>query len=156
MVSVKGLPFAGKTRNIFCLSMQYIIFLPADCKVFISLICLICRQPALEYYTQIRSLAEKLYAALSESLGLRPNELFEAVGEYTGTSMYIHYYPVCPDPSLTLGMGEHSDVVSFTILLQDEVGGLQVLKDDKWIAVKPIANALAINIGDQIEVIPIE
>ncbi|KAJ7946239.1 gibberellin 2-beta-dioxygenase 8 [Quillaja saponaria] len=42
----------------------------------------------------------------------------------------------------------HTDSDFLTILHQDQVGGLQLVKDGKWIAVKPNPNALIINIGD--------
>ncbi|KAJ8447857.1 hypothetical protein Cgig2_011992 [Carnegiea gigantea] len=35
----------------------------------------------------------------------------------------------------------------------DQVGGLQMLKGDEWIDVQPLANAIVINTGDQIEVL---
>uniref|UniRef100_A0A803M232 Fe2OG dioxygenase domain-containing protein n=1 Tax=Chenopodium quinoa TaxID=63459 RepID=A0A803M232_CHEQI len=35
-----------------------------------------------------------------------------------------------------------------TILYQDQVGGLQLVKDGKWISVKPNPEALIVNIGD--------
>eukprot|EP00249_Psilotum_nudum_P014946 c25084_g1_i1 orf=406-1545(-) len=113
----------------------------------------VCRDAALEYSEQIRSLSEKMYAVLSESLELDSNSLYQATGRNSELYLSIHYFPPCPDPTLTLGINEHSDIASFTILLQDDVGGLQVLKDDKWISVKPIPGALAINLGDQLEIL---
>ncbi|MBA0807880.1 hypothetical protein Gohar_023657 [Gossypium harknessii] len=42
----------------------------------------------------------------------------------------------------------HTDSDFLTILHQDQVGGLQLVKDGQWIAVKPNPEALVINIGD--------
>jgi isopenicillin N synthase-like dioxygenase len=39
-----------------------------------------------------------------------------------------------------------------SVLLQDETGGLQVKKGNKWVGVAPVPNALVINIGDQLQV----
>ncbi|MBA0689562.1 hypothetical protein Goari_007285, partial [Gossypium aridum] len=40
-----------------------------------------------------------------------------------------------------------------TLLLQvNEVEGLQIKKDEKWVPVKPIPGALIVNIGDIIEI----
>ncbi|KAK6940699.1 LOW QUALITY PROTEIN: Isopenicillin N synthase-like, Fe(2+) 2OG dioxygenase domain, partial [Dillenia turbinata] len=62
------------------------------------------------------------------------------------------YYPICPDPSLnSLGMGKHTDPHFLTILLQDNVGGLQVLHQDHWVDVFPLEGALMVNMGDFIQ-----
>ncbi|URE07237.1 hypothetical protein MUK42_19740 [Musa troglodytarum] len=67
--------------------------------------------------------------------------------------MAINYYPKCPQPQLTYGLPAHTDPNALTILLPDpDVAGLQVLKDGRWIAVDPLANAFVINIGDQLQV----
>ncbi|CAA0813071.1 2-oxoglutarate (2OG) and Fe(II)-dependent oxygenase superfamily protein [Striga hermonthica] len=48
--------------------------------------------------------------------------------------------------------GAHTDPNTLTILLQDaEVMGHQLLKDGKWMTVKPIPNAFVVNIGDQLQ-----
>ncbi|GAB2224782.1 hypothetical protein Droror1_Dr00005555 [Drosera rotundifolia] len=48
----------------------------------------------------------------------------------------------------------HSDSTATTILLQvNEIAGLQVKKDGKWILVNPLPNAFVVNIGDIMEVI---
>ena len=65
----------------------------------------------------------------------------------------LNYYPPCPQPDLTYGLPGHSDLNLITILLQaDDVSGLQVSKDGKWIAVDPVPNTFIINVGDQIQV----
>lgn len=71
-----------------------------------------------------------------------------------GSQMLVaNFYPPCPEPELTLGMHPHSDYGFLTLLLQDEVEGLQIQFQGKWVTVQPIPNAFVINIGDHLEVI---
>jgi gibberellin 2-oxidase len=46
----------------------------------------------------------------------------------------------------------HTDTSFLTILYQDQVGGLQLMKDGKWFLVKPNPQALVINFGDLFQV----
>nr|GEV99020.1 non-heme dioxygenase N-terminal domain-containing protein [Tanacetum cinerariifolium] len=64
----------------------------------------------------------------------------------------IQLLPPCPWPGKVLGVKPHADGSTITVLLQDkEVESLQLLKDDKWVGVSIIRDALTINVGDQIE-----
>ncbi|PNX62330.1 feruloyl CoA ortho-hydroxylase 1-like protein, partial [Trifolium pratense] len=68
----------------------------------------------------------------------------------------MNYYPACPNPDLTVGVGRHSDAGTITVLLQDGIGGLYVKeeKDDgkeEWLEIPPIPGALVINVGDALE-----
>ncbi|GMI67593.1 gibberellin 20 oxidase 2 [Hibiscus trionum] len=66
-----------------------------------------------------------------------------------GTSiMRCNYYPPCKNPGVTFGTGPHCDPNSITIIHQDQVGGLEILAGDKWLAVTPRPDAFTINIGD--------
>ncbi|KAL2540313.1 2-oxoglutarate (2OG) and Fe(II)-dependent oxygenase superfamily protein [Abeliophyllum distichum] len=104
-----------------------------------------------KYCIQIRNLGLRLEQAISESLGLEKDCIKNILGQQ-GQHMAINYYPACPEPELTYGLPAHADPNALTILLQDtQVAGLQVLKDGKWIGVKPLSNALVINIGDQLQ-----
>ncbi|KAK4732528.1 hypothetical protein R3W88_025516 [Solanum pinnatisectum] len=47
-----------------------------------------------------------------------------------------------------MGAMQHSDGDFITVLLQDEIGGLQVLHQNQWVNVPPIPGALIVNIGD--------
>ena len=72
------------------------------------------------------------------------------------TMIRVNRYPPCPLPENCLGLGSHSDPHALTILLQDHVGGLQILKsDNKWVGIRPIPTSFVINIGDTLEVIHI-
>jgi isopenicillin N synthase-like dioxygenase len=106
-----------------------------------------------EYCKEVRDLGFRLYAAISESLGLDKDYIKKVLGEQE-QHMAVNFYPKCPSPELTYGLPAHTDPNALTILLMDEqVAGLQVLKEGKWIAVNPRPNALVINLGDQLQVI---
>ncbi|CAK9178219.1 unnamed protein product [Ilex paraguariensis] len=106
-----------------------------------------------EYAKRLRVVADKLFESLSLGLGLERDEFKEAVGgDDLIYLMKINYYPPCPRPDLALGLVAHTDMSSFTILVPNEVPGLQVFKDDHWYDVNYIPNALIIHIGDQVEV----
>ncbi|OVA19910.1 Oxoglutarate/iron-dependent dioxygenase [Macleaya cordata] len=103
------------------------------------------------YCQEVRQLGFRLLEAVSESLGLEGDHIEKMLGDQ-GQHMAINYYPPCPQPDLTYGLPAHTDPNTITILLQDqEVAGLQVLKDGQWIAVNPHPNAFVVNIGDQLQ-----
>ncbi|KAJ6321724.1 hypothetical protein OIU77_011742 [Salix suchowensis] len=56
-------------------------------------------------------------------------------------------------PELTVGVGRYSDVSTLTVLLQRDIGGLYVRRDnDSWIHV-PLANgSIVINVGDALQI----
>ena len=103
------------------------------------------------YSDEMKGLAQKLMGLISESLGLRGSYIEEAVGELY-QNITISYYPPCPQPDLTLGLQPHSDMGVITLLIQDDVGGLEVLKDDQWITVDPLSDAILVILADQTEV----
>nr|CAD1837220.1 unnamed protein product [Ananas comosus var. bracteatus] len=62
-----------------------------------------------------------------------------------GQILLCHYYPPCPEPELAIGTSPHSDSGFLTVLLQDHIGGLQILHDGEWVDVAPIPGALVVN-----------
>lgn len=65
----------------------------------------------------------------------------------------LNYYPPCPQPELVIGIAPHSDPVALTLLLHgNDVQGLEVCQNGKWIPIKPVKNAFVVNVGDILEV----
>nr|CAB3500294.1 unnamed protein product [Digitaria exilis] len=103
------------------------------------------------YCKEVRELGFRLYAAISESLGLEASYMKDTLGEQE-QHMAVNFYPRCPEPELTYGLPAHTDPNALTILLMDQdVAGLQVLHGGKWVAVNPKPGALIVNIGDQLQ-----
>ncbi|KAG6521154.1 hypothetical protein ZIOFF_018220 [Zingiber officinale] len=112
-----------------------------------------------EYRTEVKKLAEKLMETMEENLGLEKGTF---KNQFTGNDEHepffgtkVSHYPPCPRLDLVeLGLRPHTDAGGVILLFQDDrVGGLQILKDGEWVDVQPLANAIIINTGDQIEVV---
>ncbi|PKI57360.1 hypothetical protein CRG98_022205 [Punica granatum] len=109
-----------------------------------------------EFAAEIEKLAEHLLDLFCENLGLEKGYLKKAFygsrGPTFGTK--VSNYPPCPQPELIKGLRAHTDAGGIILLFQDDkVGGLQLLKDGKWIDVPPMCHSIVINLGDQLEVI---
>ena len=116
------------------------------------------RQAVLDYSKNTKFLYLMLTEAILESLGLKDitkneneNDEFR---EFKDESQLIvvNCYPACPEPDLTLGLPPHSDYGLLTLLLQDEVQGLQIQYEGRWVTVEPLPDSLVVNIGDHLEV----
>ncbi|KAJ1395808.1 Oxoglutarate/iron-dependent dioxygenase [Sesbania bispinosa] len=108
----------------------------------------VCRDILLEYGTNIMKLGIALSELLSEALGLHSFHLKD-MGCTEGLISLCHYYPPCPELELTMGTTKHSDSCFFTVLLQDHIGGLQALYQDKWIDIPPVPGALVLVTNDR-------
>lgn len=119
---------------------------------------------AVNYAKDTKKLFLIVVEAILESLGLTTinnnnNKTIEEdeddiMKEFENGSqlMVINCYPACPEPNLTLGMLPHSDYGFLTLLLQDQVPGLQIQFQDKWLTIQPIPNSFVVNVGDHLEV----
>ncbi|CAJ2660011.1 gibberellin 2-beta-dioxygenase 8-like isoform X2 [Trifolium pratense] len=99
------------------------------------------------FATRMATLAENLAEILALKLNMKSNHFQE---NYLPPSSFLRLnrYPPCPISSKVYGLLPHSDTSFLTILNQDSVGGMQLMKDGKWVDVKPNPRALVINIGD--------
>ncbi|KAJ4981482.1 hypothetical protein NE237_032319 [Protea cynaroides] len=100
-----------------------------------------------EFAAIVSSLAHLIAEILAENLGLK--SLFFKENCLPNTSyLRMNRYPPCPLPGKVFGLTPHTDTDFLTIVYQDQVGGLQLVKDGRWVTVKPNPEALIINIGD--------
>ncbi|CAI9115484.1 OLC1v1016393C1 [Oldenlandia corymbosa var. corymbosa] len=113
-----------------------------------------------EYRAELKKLGEKVMEIMDENLGLPKGYIKKAFngGENEEESAFfgtkVSHYPPCPNPEKVIGLRAHTDAGGVILLFQDdEVGGLQILKDGEWIDVQPLPNSIVINTGDQIEVL---
>ena len=88
--------------------------------------------------------------AIAMGLQLKEN-YFDAMFADPSAWTAMWYYPRHSCESDSWGVGPHTDHEVLTMVLQDEVGGLQVKTDDGvWVDVPPIPGSLSPNIQIQI------
>ncbi|KAF6160745.1 hypothetical protein GIB67_035946 [Kingdonia uniflora] len=100
-----------------------------------------------EFATAMSELARLLAGILATNLG-HSRGAFEEICNESTCFIRLNRYPRCLIASEMSGLVAHTDSDFLTILYQDQVGGLQLMKDSKWVAVKPNPDALIVNIGD--------
>ena len=114
-----------------------------------------------KHFSLCEQLSQKIMEAICFSFDLPKAHLAGAFKPYHTSFLRINYYPV-DDPlsdlegvyngDADLGIHHHSDAGAVTVLLQDDVSGLEVFKDGVWHVVQPIEGAFVINIGDMMQV----
>ncbi|KAL5539444.1 hypothetical protein UlMin_044984 [Ulmus minor] len=105
-----------------------------------------------EYSVNIKKLTEEISKAMAKSLNLEENSFLNQFGEESTLKVRFNYYSRCQRPDLVLGLRPHADGTGYTIILQDEVEGLQTLKDEQWFTIPTISDALLVLMGDQMEI----
>ncbi|CAJ1951211.1 unnamed protein product [Sphenostylis stenocarpa] len=112
----------------------------------------------MEYEAAMKKLAAKLMCLVLASLGISKEDIKWAgpPGDFSGAcaALHLNSYPSCPDPDRAMGLAAHTDSTLLTILHQNNVSGLQVLKDGEgWEAVPPLPGGLVINVGDLLHIL---
>ncbi|KAH7862949.1 hypothetical protein Vadar_011444 [Vaccinium darrowii] len=103
------------------------------------------------YSVEVRNLGLRILDLICEGLGLEAGYFKGGLSQ--GHMMSLNHYPPCPDPTLVLGLPKHGDPFTLTLLNQGDVPGLQVLKDEQWVAVDPLPNAFVVNINHMLQII---
>lgn len=103
-----------------------------------------------DYFCAMETLSSDILKVFTLALRL-PKDFFEEKISYHRSALRLLNYPEqtrAPEPN-QIRAGEHTDYGSITILLQDKVGGLQVLDRQKqWRDVEPMADSFVVNLGD--------
>ncbi|GAB4835312.1 hypothetical protein Ancab_039505 [Ancistrocladus abbreviatus] len=115
----------------------------------------VCKDAALNYFNRVQVIVRKLYDILLKGLNLKGFDESKKSLLMAWIAVNFNYYPYCPNPELTVGVGRHSDGSALTVLLQDDIGGLYVRapEGDSWIHVPPTKGALVVNIGDMVQLL---
>jgi len=103
------------------------------------------------YYQELYQLGKRIFQAFALALDLPENYFEDKITKPLAQLRLLRYPPqVGTIDQQQIGTGAHSDYECFTILMQDGVGGLQVLNSSgEWIAAVPIQGTFVVNIGDQ-------
>lgn len=64
----------------------------------------------------------------------------------------VYRYLRCSAAEQRWGIHEHTDSSVLSIIHQDQVGGLQVFKNNQWLDVEPIHDTLIVSLGDMMQV----
>jgi isopenicillin N synthase-like dioxygenase len=86
-----------------------------------------------------------------EGLGINPND-FDVYKRDMQAVLRANYYHRNDSHEQVIGLTPHMDGGFITLLLQDDVAGLEVMKDGEWFCVKPERNAICVHFGDMLEV----
>ncbi|KAF6156204.1 hypothetical protein GIB67_030207 [Kingdonia uniflora] len=105
-----------------------------------------------ETFSHLRKTGLLVESILNDCLGLPPNFLKEFNHDRSWDFMVaLRYFPT-NDVRLN-GLSAHEDGNCVTFVFQDDVGGLEVLKDGVWIPAIPTVGSLVVNVGDVIQVL---
>ncbi len=111
------------------------------------------RDSLLRYYAQVDTLAYRMLALFEQGLALPEGALRRYFTDPMTMVRLLHYPPQQPsDSGEHIGVRPHTDNGAFTILSQDDTGGLEILgRNGEWIAVPPIPGSFVINLGEMMK-----
>ncbi|MFQ4136961.1 isopenicillin N synthase family dioxygenase [Nodosilinea sp. PGN35] len=105
----------------------------------------------LDYLAAMTALSHAVMRGIALSLGLEANYFDRRYTHDPLVLFRIFNYPAAEAPSDQWGVGEHTDYGLLTILKQDDLGGLQVKSQGRWIEAPPVVNSFVCNIGDMLD-----
>lgn len=112
-------------------------------------------QAAMEWAKLMSAVGMELLRAIAVSLKL-PEDYFDEPfqGSPAWMGKLVHYVGGVVAAAGDQGVGSHADYGFVTLLLQDDVGGLEVLPPGatEWAPVEPTPGALVVNLGEMLEV----
>lgn len=109
---------------------------------------------AMAWTALMDGVGEELLKALCVAIGLDEDHFAAAFdGDRAWMAKLAHYVGGVAEAG-GQGVGLHADYGFITLLLQDQVGGLEVRPygQDAWLPVEPIPGALVVNLGEMLEV----
>ncbi len=108
------------------------------------------RNAVTECRARCEALAVDLVGALAACLDVPSALLTDALAPSHASFLRLNYYPTGMDGPQ--GVNHHTDAGILTVLIQDDVPGLEVLHDGRWHLVPASSESLVVNIGDVVQV----
>ena len=99
-----------------------------------------------------RKLAMEILELVIEALGVDAHHFEVYKREAQGQLRANYYHPSNSKDEVHIGLKPHVDGNLLTILHQQDVSGLEVLKDGRWFRVAPQMNAFCVNVADILQV----
>lgn len=109
------------------------------------------RGAVLDYMAAATHAAQAVLAAIALSLGLEENWFRRHYTTDPTVLFRIFRYPPQAPAEAGWGVGEHTDYGLLTLLLQDDVPGLQVRTPQGWLDAPPLPGTLVCNLGDMLD-----
>ncbi|MEN2787121.1 isopenicillin N synthase family dioxygenase [Sphingomonas qilianensis] len=104
-----------------------------------------------ELFAAFDTAGDRLLSAIARHLGLDAQWFDPAVKDGNSILRLLHYPPI-PADAKGVRAGAHEDINLITLLLGAEEAGLELLgSDGKWLAIKPPAGAMVVNVGDMLQ-----
>ena len=106
------------------------------------------------YYDKVDRLGYEMLKLFELALDLPEGTLKQYFKKDMNSLRILHYPPQQPDEDgVHLGARAHTDTNAFTILAQDNNGGLEIRnRDDEWVAVPPVEDTFVVNVGEVLKV----
>jgi isopenicillin N synthase-like dioxygenase len=109
------------------------------------------RETLLAYIDEVTAVGQLVLRGIAAGLGLGQGYFLERYTHDPTVLFRIFNYPPATTGADELGVGEHTDYGLLTLLEQDDVGGLEIWHEDRWIPVPPVPNSFVCNVGDMLE-----
>lgn len=112
------------------------------------------KQAMMEYFAAVEGLSKVLQRGFALALGVSP-DFFQSLFKAPNSRIKLNHYPPQENPENEndIGVVPHADSGGFTILWQDDNGGLEVQsKSGEWVGAPPIPDTFVINIGDILQI----
>ncbi len=111
------------------------------------------RDTLLTYMDEVTAVGQLLLSAIAVGLGLAPDYFLDRYTRAPTVLFRIFNYPSSTTGAHEneLGVGAHTDYGLLTLLRQDEIGGLEVWHQDRWLSAPPVPDSFVCNVGDMLE-----
>jgi len=110
------------------------------------------KQGMQDYLSAMSGVADVLIELFANALGYDPAVLANDFSNPT-SRLKINHYPAADLVEENMGVVPHTDSGAFTILWQDNSGGLEIMGEQgRWLGAPPIDNTFVVNLGNIMQI----